>query len=200
MSKVHTEAYSFPDTMIINMDETPLYFDIPCSHSVHRKGCREVHIRSTGADKRCLTVILACTAARDMLPPMVIFNGKTALKNLYIPAGVIVAVQSKAWNDAALTKIWIQKVLCRYTQKQHALMVWDTFSGHMTEDAAVELQKNITIATIPGDCTIKIQPLDVFEQTLQEQMSQPVGGIHAATSRPARARRVPEASIKAASC
>ena len=31
----------------------------------------------------------------------------------------------------------------------------------MTEDVAVELQKNITIATIPGSCTSKIQPLDM---------------------------------------
>ena len=160
--QVLREAHSFPDAMIINMDETPLYFDMPCSHSVHRKGCREVRIRSTGADKRRLTIILACTAAGDMLPPMVIFKGKRALKNLHIPAGVVVAVQPKAWNDAALTKIWVQKVICQYTQKQHALLVWDTFSGHMTEDVAVELQKkNITIATIPGGCTSKIQPLDV---------------------------------------
>ena len=159
--RVLREAHSFPDAMVINMDETPLYFDIPGSHTVHRKGCREVCIRSTGAEKRRLTIILACTAAGDMLP-MLIFKGKRALKNLRIPAGVIVAVQPKAWNDVALTKIWIQKVLCRYTQKQHALLVWGTFSGHMTEDVAAELQKkNITVATIPGGCTSKIQPLDV---------------------------------------
>ena len=160
--RVLREAHSFPDAMVINMDETPLYFDMPGSHTVHRKGCREVRIRSTGAEKRRLTIILACTAAGDMLPPMLIFKDKRALKNLRIPAGVIVAVQPKAWNDVALTKIWIQKVLCHYTQKQHALLVWDTFSGHMTEDVAAELQKkNIIVATIPGGCTSKIQPLDV---------------------------------------
>ena len=114
--RVLREAHSFPDAMVINMDETPLYFDMPGSHTVHRKGCREVRIRSTGAEKRRLTIILACTAAGDMLP-MLIFKGKRALKTLQIPAGVIVAVQPKAWNDVALTKIWIQKVLCRYTQK-----------------------------------------------------------------------------------
>ena len=155
------EAHNFPDAMIINTDETPLYFDMPGFHSVPKKGCREIRIWSTGAEKRRLTVILACTAAGDMLPPMVIFKGKRALKNMRIPASVIVAVQLKAWNDAALTKMWIQKVLCRYTQKKHALLVRDTFSGHMMEDVAEELQKKITVATIPGGCTNKIQPLDV---------------------------------------
>lgn len=111
------------------MDETPLYFDMPRSHTVHKRGHREVRVRSTGAEKRRLTVILACTAAGDMLPPMIIFKGKRALKNLRIPAGVVVEVQQKGWNNSLLTLTWIQKVLCKYTKKQHALLVWDTFTG-----------------------------------------------------------------------
>ena len=102
------EMHHFPDTMVINMDETPIYFDMPGAHTIHKKGSRQVHIRSTGAEKRRFTVILTCTAAGDMLPPMIIFRGKRALKNLRIPAGVVVTVQSKGWNDAALTKMWIQ--------------------------------------------------------------------------------------------
>ena len=85
------ETHHFPDTMIVNMEETPLYFDMPSSHSVHRKGCREVRVRSTGAEKRRLTIILACTAAGQMLPPMIIFK-------------------QKGWNDASLTLVWIQNI------------------------------------------------------------------------------------------
>ena len=144
------------------MDETPLYFDMPGLQTVHPKGCREVHIRSTGAEKHRLTVILTCTAAGDIFSPMLIFRGKRALKKLCLPTGVIVAVQKQAWNDSTLTKMWIQKVLCQYTKKRNALLVWDTFSGHMTEEVIEELQKrNITVATIPGGCTSKVQPPDV---------------------------------------
>ena len=156
------EMHHFPDTMVINMDETPMHFDMPGSHTVHKKGCREVRIRSTGAEKCRLTVILACIAAGDILPPMAIFKRKRALKNLHIPAGFVVNVQPKGWNDSELTKVWIQKVLYQYTAKQYSLLVWDTFTGHMTEDVAEELQsKNISVAVIPGGCTSKIQPLDV---------------------------------------
>ena len=84
---------------------------MPGSHTIHKKGCREVRIGSTGAEKRRLTVILACTAAGDMLPPMLIFRSRTALKNMCIPVGVVVADQPKGWNDLELTKVWIQKVL-----------------------------------------------------------------------------------------
>ena len=119
-------------------------------------------MRSTGAEKRRLTVILACTAAGHMLPPMIIFKGKRALKKLHIPPGVVVEVQQKGWNDGSLTLLWIQKVLCRYTKKHHALLLWDTFTGHMTEEVAEKLQaNNITVAVIPGGCTSKIQPLDI---------------------------------------
>ena len=160
--KALREAHKFSSDMIINMDETPLYFDMPSSHTVSKKGLREVRIRSTGAEKRRLTVILACTAAGSMLPPMVIFKGKRALKNIRTPKGVIVRVQKKAWNDSALTKLWVQKVLSSCTKNKHALLVWDTFSGHMTEEVQEELRKkNITVAVIPGGCTSKIQPLEV---------------------------------------
>ena len=63
------EIHQFENTMVINMDETPMYFDIPSSHTVYNKGYREVWIRSTGVEKRRLTAILACTASGDMLPP-----------------------------------------------------------------------------------------------------------------------------------
>ena len=97
-----------------------------------------------------------------MLPPMIIFKGKRALKNLRIPPSVVVEIQQKGWNDASLTLVWIQKVLCRYTKKQYALLVWDTFTWHMSEEVAEKLQNNdVTVAVIPGDCISKIQPLDI---------------------------------------
>ena len=128
------EVHKFSDDMIINMDETPLYFDMPSSRTISKKGVREVRIRSTGAEKKRLTVILTCTASGIMLPPTLIFKGKRALKKIKVPPGVVVTVQPKAWNDATLTKLWIKKVLSCYTKKQHALLLWDTFSGHMTDD------------------------------------------------------------------
>lgn len=124
--KVMRETHKFSDEMIINMDET-----MPSSRTVSKKGLREVRIRSTGAEKCRLTVILTCTAAGIMLPPMIIFKGKRPLKKISTPSGVVVTVQSKTWNDSSLSKVWIQKILSRYTKKQHALLLWDTFSGHI---------------------------------------------------------------------
>ena len=70
-------------------------------------------------------------------------------------------LQQKGWNDTSLTLVWIHKVLLRYTKRQYALLVCDTFTGHMIEQVAEKLRNNVTVAVIPGGCTSKIQPLDV---------------------------------------
>ena len=61
--------------MIGNKDETALYFDMIPSRSLEKRGSRQVRVKSTGAQKRHITVVLACTSAGKMLPPMVIFKG-----------------------------------------------------------------------------------------------------------------------------
>ena len=66
------------------MDETPVYFDMPGSRTIERKGKKEVRVRSTGAEKRQFTAVLTSTAAGVMLPPMIIFvTGST--KTVLIP-------------------------------------------------------------------------------------------------------------------
>ena len=55
-----------------------------------------------------------------------------------------------------------QKNIKQITQKRHALLIWVTFSGHMTEAVSKLLSRsNVTSTIIPGGCTSKVQPLDV---------------------------------------
>ena len=74
---VHKERKSgrFPNALIGNMDETPAYFDLVPSKSVDRVGAKSCIIRSTGAEKRHITVVLTVTASGSLLPSMVIFKG-----------------------------------------------------------------------------------------------------------------------------
>lgn len=75
----------YPDSLIVNMDETPMYFDMASPKTVSQRGTKTISIRSTGAEKRRLTVVLAASADGQMLPAMVIFKGKRALKNITVP-------------------------------------------------------------------------------------------------------------------
>ena len=53
--------------LIINMDETPVYFDMGANSTIEKLGKKEVVIRGTGAHKWCFTVTLICTTAEQML-------------------------------------------------------------------------------------------------------------------------------------
>ena len=55
---------------------------------------------------------------------------------------------------------WIRKNL-RFTPEHLALLVWDSFHGHLT-DAVKDLlsRRNVDVAVIPGGLTPVLQPLD----------------------------------------
>ena len=71
------EDGKYSKEMIGNMDKTPLYFNMIPSRSLEKKGAKEVRVKSTGAQKRHITMVFACTGAGKMLPPMTIFKGNT---------------------------------------------------------------------------------------------------------------------------
>ena len=58
------------------------------------------------------------------------------------------------------TMEWIRKNL-RFTPEHRALLVWDSFRGHLT-DAVKDLlsRRNVDVAVIPGGLTPVLQPLD----------------------------------------
>ena len=156
------KQHDFRYELICNMDETPVYFDMVPGKSIDRKGSKTIRIRTTGGEKRHLTVVLACSSAGDILPTLIIFKGKRALKGLQVPSGLRVAVQEKAWMDEGLMLLWIKEVWQTYTKGRHALLVLDSFRAHLTNSVKVAFAKvNTTICVIPGGCTSVLQPLDV---------------------------------------
>ena len=60
---------NFDKSLILNMDETPMWFDMPSSTTVDAQGKKEILVQGTGAHKRRFTVTLACTASGMMLTP-----------------------------------------------------------------------------------------------------------------------------------
>ena len=57
---VHKERKNgrFPTALIGNMDEMPVYFDLVPNKTIDRVGAKSCIIRSTGAEKRHITVVL----------------------------------------------------------------------------------------------------------------------------------------------
>ncbi len=110
--------------VIGDMDETPLYFDIVPNRVIDKKGKKSIIVRTTGSEKRHLTVTLCVTHDGDVLPALVIFKGKTPLDITAV--NVFICTQSKAWMLH-----WIDLVWEPATESKRALLVLDSFSAHI---------------------------------------------------------------------
>ncbi len=77
--------YQLPS--IGNMDETPIWLDMPGDTSVSRIGERSVSVCATGHDKGCFTIILAAMADGRKLKPFVVFKGVRPISALFKISG-----------------------------------------------------------------------------------------------------------------
>ena len=98
-----------PTALIGNVDETPVYFDLVPGKTIDRVGAKYCIIRTTGAEKWHIIVVLTITANGSMLAPIVIFKGKRRWK-LTAPEGVLICVQTKAWMDEKLMKQYLEQI------------------------------------------------------------------------------------------
>ncbi|KAJ8361947.1 hypothetical protein AAFF_G00409250 [Aldrovandia affinis] len=62
------KKHSYPLDQMGNADQTPVFFDMPTSVTVHKKGDKSVIVRSTGNEKSRVTLMLACLADGTKLP------------------------------------------------------------------------------------------------------------------------------------
>ena len=67
----------YPLSLVGHKDEAPAFFDMVPSKWIVKKGNKECVSRSSGSEKKHLTVVLSATADRKMLSPMITFKGKT---------------------------------------------------------------------------------------------------------------------------
>jgi len=93
-----TQRCGYESSQILNMDETPMRFELPATRTLEFTGNRTVPILSCGGDKQSFTVVLAVKADGEKLPPKVIFKGVRQLR-IEVPRRMQVSVHKKAWMD-----------------------------------------------------------------------------------------------------
>ena len=87
---------SYELSHILDMDETPMRFELPATGTLEFTGNRT--ILSCGGDKQSFTVVLAVKASGEKLPPKVIFKGVRQLR-IQVPSRMQVSVHKKGWMD-----------------------------------------------------------------------------------------------------
>ncbi|KAK6317614.1 hypothetical protein J4Q44_G00130140 [Coregonus suidteri] len=150
---------------ITNMDEVPLTFDIPVNRTVEKTGTSTVSVRTTGNEKSSFTVVLACQANGQKLPPMIIFKRKTLPKENF-PAGVVIKASPKGWMDEEKMSEWLREIYVKrpggFFHTAPSLLIYDSMRAHITDAVKKKVkQTNSELAVIPGGLTKELQPLDI---------------------------------------
>ncbi|GES73260.1 pogo transposable element with KRAB domain [Rhizophagus clarus] len=128
--------HQYPLSLIANMDETPISFNLPNNTTVEQRGTRTISILSTGYERSNFTVVLACTADGTKLPPVIIFKLVNVPREEF-PDGVIIRANRDGWMNES-------EMICTGTTVKNRFR-----------------EKHTDIAVIPGGLTSRLQPLDV---------------------------------------
>jgi hypothetical protein len=143
-----------------NMDETPIWIDMPGTHTLAPIGEMTESLKTTGHEKSRITVMLSALADGTKLPPLVLLKGVKPPPE--IPSGIQIKMTPKSWANTEIIQFWLKNVW-RKNNSNRRLLVWDAFSAHITPEVkeAVRTIYNSDMAVIPGGCTSKLQPCDV---------------------------------------
>ena len=105
----------------LNMDETPLYFDIPRNSTIYVKGVKTVKLKTTGYEKLRITVVLTAGVQRLQngyrafrLSIMFIFkNLKNAPKGNFPVGTVVEGSKGGTTTHPFMMGSYIPRILCR---------------------------------------------------------------------------------------
>ncbi|KAL1462130.1 hypothetical protein MTO96_027282 [Rhipicephalus appendiculatus] len=147
-----------------NADTTPVCFDAPENTTVNLSGAKSGLLRTNGTERQRCTVMVSVSADCRKLPPYGVFKRKTLPKES-LPNGMIVRVQEKVWMSHELVVDWMKTVWAirpGTLLQRNALLVLDSFRGHLTERVKARLAEARThLAVIHGGLTSMLQLLDV---------------------------------------
>lgn len=158
---------------LVNVDETPIYMEMPENKTVEFKGAKDIDIATFGGEKVRISLILACAGNGTKLPPLLIFKAKRGgkleknLSSLSIvkEKKIFIFCQEKAWCDNDIFINWIKDFYVPYETliiKKTCLLILDKAPSHCSDLTLEFMNKHkIKRVFIPGGLTRKLQPLDV---------------------------------------
>ena len=171
--RVIREMEEVPDDLIINWDQTGIHY-VPVSNwTMQQEGSKRVEI--TGLDdKRQITAVFAGTAKGDFLPPQLIYQGKTpkCLPSVSFPPDWHITYSENHWSNEQTMLHYLENILFPYVDHKRqelnldsdhpALVIFDRFRAQCTSAILTLLEdKKVRVAIVPGNCTDRLQPLDV---------------------------------------
>jgi hypothetical protein len=180
--------HSIPQELIANIDQTGMKL-VPASEwTMETRGSKQVPVLGL-EDKREVTALFGISLANQLLPPQIIYAGKTKRchPEVNFPVDWNITHSTSHWStkdtmleyvDAVLMPFFAkQKQTLGLDETQKSLLILDVFASHRTPEFLQKLQEsNICVVFIPPGCTGELQPLDVgfnndFKQAMKAEFS-----------------------------
>ncbi|CAG5035361.1 unnamed protein product [Parnassius apollo] len=150
---------------IWNADETSFSKDPSKSKVVGLRGYTSTRTISSPG-KTNTTVLLACNAAGEKAPPLIVFKGKSVWDTWTSEdgyPGTRYAATSNGWMESSVFENFIQKIfLPTVGEKRPILLLYDGHSTHLGINIIQKArEEKITIMKIPPHTSDNLQPLDI---------------------------------------
>ena len=192
-----------------NMDETPVYFDLPRGGSYDFEGASNVRVTTTGNEKLRFTVALTCGVFKSegvwvarKLPPLVIFKNLTKAPRGNFPKDMT-AIGTKGGSMATdimveiyLKHVW-QKRPRDFFRKRKDVFIMDKATCHQDVSITEGFAKQNTIVEYihPG-CTKFMQFLDThinkpFKEAVRVQWEEWMTRANPALTKSGKLQRAP---------
>ena len=167
------EMEEIPEDLILNWDQTAIHYVPVSSWTMAKEGCKKISIAGAD-DKRQITVVLAATMSGKLLPPQLVYQGKTkgCLPSVSFPNGWDVTYTPNHWCNEVTMERFIRNIIAPYVEEtreklkldttHRALCIFDNFKAQCT-DKILQLLEDLNIDTVfvPANCSGELQPLDL---------------------------------------
>ena len=175
------QLYKVHPSLVVNMDQTGVHLAPVDNRTYNAKGSKEVKL--IGADdKRQITACLASSLYGDLLPLLLIFQGKTVACHPSVTeeatqARVHITHSENHWSNQETMRQYISDVLVPYADRcvvqhnlpvdSHIVLVLDVWAVHKSEEFRLFLRTHhprIHLVFVPANCTSQLQVADVMLQ------------------------------------
>lgn len=167
------KLWSIPAELSYHADETGVHLSPAANKTLDFVGERSVEVVGAG-DKRQVTLMLGGTVAGDVLPPQVIFEGKTSRVLPPPLAGAVFTFTANHWASFDTTVQWLSAVLVPHALAKKAsmglppdapcMLIWDVWLHHKSQamlDYIHTYYPWIKLVFVPASTTSQLQVADV---------------------------------------
>ncbi|WAR07101.1 hypothetical protein MAR_017059 [Mya arenaria] len=150
------QEHHIPDSLVLNFDQTGCHMVQGGEWTMEERGSAKVTI--AGLDgKRQMTALLTVTKSGRMLPPQLIYTGKT---DRCLPKGWDLTCTESHWSDGGSMVRFAEKILLPYINGVRESL--PLAQAHQSPEFHRLLRDNgICYTYVPAACTDCLQPLDL---------------------------------------